>query len=482
MDEINLNESNEINTDEANNIEAISNSPDISEPNVSEANTIENNYTGSDNDNRYNSLSGNIVNSDTLKSTSFYTESYKKPSKKKTGTFQMIIVALVSSILGGAIVGGALLFVTPYTQPKVKSFISGLIDGKSVSDVATAPNASSTYKKVEIVQSDSSSTITTIAEKVGPSVVGIKTTATVESFFGAQQSGGEGSGIILKSDGYIMTNFHVISDAVDIDTKSITKGSKIEVILSPSSKDKPYVAQLVGFDEKTDLAVIKVDATGLPAAELGDSDQVKVGELAVAIGNPGGMEYMGSVTAGIISGLNRTVDLQNGKSIKLIQTDAAINPGNSGGALLNSKGQVIGINSVKLVAQGFEGVGFAIPINEAKTITDSLMQFKYVKGRPQIGIQASDITAEAAKQYSIPQGCLVQVVDPLSPGFKAGLQRGDIITKFDGKAVKTVDELNTIKDTHKVGDVVTIEIYRITDDVTNKGENKTLKLTLGEAK
>jgi serine protease Do len=255
----------------------------------------------------------------------------------------------------------------------------------------------------------------------------------------------------------------------------VGKGAKIEVFL-PSQKDKPYTAEVVGFDVRTDLAVIKIGGTNLPAAELGDSDILKVGELAVAIGNPGGLEYMGSVTVGVVSGLNRTIQSETGKELKLIQTDAAINPGNSGGALVNSKGQVIGVNSIKIAAQGFEGLGFAIPINEAKKITDDLMQFKYVTGRPILGIVPDTrFNEDVAKKYNVPVGVLVAEVSPLSGAYKAGIQVGDIITKFDGKAVKDRTELDELRNKHKVGDVATVEIYR--DEAY-----QTLKVTLSEDK
>lgn len=408
---------------------------------------------------------------DTLRTSSFYTESYRKPARKKGVLFQLIIVAMVSSILGGAIVGGALMFVAPAIQPSVKGYFDELLPGRTSN---TAVDSSS-YKKVEIV-GQTESAVSAIAEKVSPSIVGIRSSFTVRDFFmGEQSNKGEGSGIIMKPDGYIMTNYHVIAESVDARTRKVGKGAKIEVFL-PTQKDKPYAAEVVGFDVRTDLAVIKINATDLPAAEFGDSANLKVGELAVAIGNPGGLEYMGSVTVGVISGLNRTIQSETGKELKLIQTDAAINPGNSGGALVNAKGQVIGVNSIKIAATGFEGLGFAIPINEAKRITDDLMQFKYVTGRPILGIVPDTrFTPEVAEKYNVPAGVLVAEVTPTSGAYKAGIQVGDIITKFDGKPVKNRTELDDLRNKHKVGDEVIVEIYR--DEAY-----KTLKVTLSEDK
>ena len=246
----------------------------------------------------------------------------------------------------------------------------------------------------------------------------------------------------------------------------------------PSEKDKPYTATVVGRDEQTDLAVIKINATGLPAAELGNSDDLKVGELAVAIGNPGGLEYMGSVTVGVISGLNRTIAIENNGNLKLIQTDAAINPGNSGGALVNSQGQIIGINSAKIASTGFEGLGFAIPINTVKQITDSLMKSGYVTGRPLLGVSIDTTFDEAAaKQYNVPFGLHITDVTPFSSASVAGIKVDDIITKFDGKAVTSYNQLETLKNAHKPGDKVSVEVYRYSEK-----KSLTLDVVLGESK
>lgn len=411
--------------------------------------------------------------SDSLKDSSFYTESFRKPIKKKNNSlFQLVLVALVSSILGGAIVGAALLFVVPAIQPYIKGYTDKLNLDDSTS---TQGNSADSIKKVEIVQS-SESPVTVIAEKAGPSIVGVRVNFKARDFFfGDQQGKGEASGIIIRNNGYIMTNYHVIQDAIDVATKKMNSNAKIEIIL-PNQKDKPYTATYIGGDAKTDLAVLKIDATNLPAAELGNSDDLKVGEMAVAIGNPGGLEYMGSVTMGIISGLDRTVQEEDGQELKLLQTDAAINPGNSGGALVNSKGQVIGINTVKIVASGYEGLGFAIPINKAKEITDSLIDKGYVSGRPKLGISIDTrYNAAIAKQYKMPEGVYVADVELMSAAQKAGIQQGDIITKFDGKSVKNRDELETIKSKHKPGDSVAVEVYR-------DGVNKALQIILGEDK
>ncbi|HHV97489.1 MAG TPA: trypsin-like serine protease [Clostridiaceae bacterium] len=402
----------------------------------------------------YNSGSNNYKGS-----TVYYSESYSKKNKKsKKGfnLFQLILVAVLSSILGGGVVFAAFQFLAPVIQPEFSSTFNK-VTGQNVS--ATGGTNTATTYKIEIEKSDSP--IVWIAKKVSPSIVGIKVSARVQSFFfGEQNAEGEGSGIIIREDGYILTNYHVIQNAYDANTNKVAKNATIEVYLW-DQKDKPYKAEIVGVDWKTDLAVIKIEGKGFPAAELGDSDKLEVGELAVAIGNPGGLEYMGSVTAGIISGLDRTVQTESGYEFKLIQTDAAINPGNSGGALVNSEGKVIGVNSIKIVATGFEGIGFAIPINTAREIFEDLIEHRYVTGRPLIGIQANpNFNSRIARANGVPDGVLVASVVPFSGAYNAGIKEGDIITKCQGQPVTTLDELNKIKDQYKPGDVLEMEIYR----------------------
>ncbi|HOJ09966.1 MAG TPA: trypsin-like peptidase domain-containing protein [Clostridiales bacterium] len=407
----------------------------------------------------------------------YYSESYNKKKSKKgyrLNMLQLVAIVLISSILGGGVVFSAFQFIAPAIQPEFSSYFDRMT-GKNVASNSPA-NGQDAGKSYKIEIEKTNSPVTWIAKKVSPSIVGIRVTAKVQNFFfGEQQDKGEGSGIIVRDNGYILTNFHVIEKAYDSRTNKVSGSATVEVFL-PNQEDKPYKAEIVGVDWRTDLAVLKINGTGLPAAELGDSDALEVGELAVTIGNPGGLEYMGSVTAGVISGLNRRVQTENGYEFKLIQTDAAINPGNSGGALVNSEGKVIGVNSIKVVAQGFEGIGFAIPINTAKDIFENLIEHKYVPGRPLLGLRADpDFNSEAARYYKVPEGVLVKEVIPFSGAYKAGIKVGDIVVKCEGTPVKSLDELNTIKDKYKPGDIVKLEIYR---------DNKTLtiEVELGEDK
>ena len=404
-----------------------------------------------------------------LKTAPFYNEHYKKPGKGRMKGLlaPMILIGLLCSILGGSVAGAGFLIFAPASR--------------QVSGSQTTNPGEATVRKIEIVDK-TSSPVTAIAEKAGPSVVGINVEFIYnDSFFGTQDGVGQGSGIIISSDGYILTNNHVVEAAssTGIANNRATSKGKITVIL-PNQKDKPYAATIVGLDAKSDIAIIKIDAANLTPAEIGDSDALKVGEMAVAIGNPAGLEYMGSVTAGIISGLNREVDTGDGKMIRLIQTDAAISPGNSGGALLNSKGQVIGVNSSKIGGTSYEGLGFAIPIKDAMLIANTLMKDGFVT-RPQIGVSVdNNYTVDVANTNKTPEGVLVGEVMALSSAEKGGVKAGDIITKFDGIRVNSFDELEAQKGLHKPGDKVALEVFRVPAGGTaDKGEYLTLNLVLG---
>ncbi len=419
-------------------------------------------------------FAGGPNDSEDLKTSSFYNESYKKPAKGKLKGLiaPMLIVALLSSLLTGGIVGAYFTFGMPQNYNGGKDYNNkNLVNEGGV-------------KQIEIVdKTTTASAEEAVAEKVGISIVGINVTFEYsDMFFGTTQSQGQGSGIIYRNDGYIITNNHVIENAMlGTSGNKLSPGSKIEVIL-PNQVDKPYEASVVGRDSRTDIAILKINASELPAADFADSDQVKVGQKAIAIGNPAGLEFMGSVSSGIISGLNRKIEFDNGKSMRLIQTDAAINPGNSGGALLNSIGEVIGINTSKIGGEGYEGLGFAIPSNNAKEIAESLIESGYVKGRPQLGISVNTrFNKEIADKNKVPEGILVAEVTPLSGAFNAGIEAGDIITKFNGVEIKSFEELEAEKNKYKAGEKVEITLYRIPENVpADQGEYKTVEVTLGE--
>ena len=270
-----------------------------------------------------------------------------------------------------------------------------------------------------------------------------------------------GSGIIIRHDGYVVTNNHVIDGASEITVTTIA--------------GQNFAAKVVGRDSRTDIAVLKADNdTALPFAELGDSSTLRVGEMALAIGNPLREELAGTLTVGYISAINRSMVI-DGKQMTMLQTDAAINPGNSGGALLNMKGQVIGINTAKSTGYDVEGLGFAIPINEAKPIIESIIQHGYVTGRVVIGLKGQTVTEAIAKANDLPVGVYIKEIVSGSAAEKAGLRTGDVITACDGQAVTTIDEINKIRDSHKVGETLTMQIDR-------NGQTLTVSVVLQEEK
>ena len=291
---------------------------------------------------------------------------------------------------------------------------------------------------------------------------------TVVSILCKSQGGGyvqskmsSGSGIIIRHDGYVITNNHVIDGASEITVTTIA--------------GQNFSAKVVGRDSRTDIAVLKVDNdTALPFAELGDSSTLRVGEMALAIGNPLREELAGTLTVGYISAINRSMVI-DGKQMTMLQTDAAINPGNSGGALLNMKGQVIGINTAKSTGYDVEGLGFAIPINEAKPIIESIIQHGYVTGRVVIGLKGQTVTEAIAKANDLPVGVYIKEIVSGSAAEKAGLRTGDVITARDGQAVTTIDEINKIRDSHKVGETLTMQIDR-------NGQTLTVSVVLQEEK
>lgn len=303
--------------------------------------------------------------------------------------------------------------------------------------------------------------------KVRPSVVGIVTYAASSPF----QASSSGSGIILSGDGYIITNAHVVSGAYGI-----------VVVLD---NDEEYEAKLVGIDEQTDLAVIKIEAENLTAAEFGNSDELVVGERIVAIGNPTGLNLAGSTTQGVVSGLNRNITLTNENdnstiSMEVIQVDAAINPGNSGGALINKYGQVVGINSSKLASTNIEGIGFAIPINNAKPIADDLVQYGYVRGRVRLGITYYPISEVLGAMYGYTPGLLIYSVDETMDVAAKGLKPGDTITQIDGQDVRDSEGVKAILEGKEPGDTIELTVYR--QSVTGKTSTFKVRVQLAEDK
>lgn len=393
------------------------------------------NYNNSNYD---NSHFGSFKNTEIYNNPYVYQDA-KIKRKKGPGRFATIMaVALTCSVLGGA-VGGAVTYTTmkstkaPITQQKNTGSGNAVI----------APTATGGINIPEIVT------------KVSPAVVGVSTKSVSTNIFGFnnEPQEGIGSGFIFSEEGYVLTNFHVISGA-----------NQVKVIFN---NGKEVNAKIVNYNQQSDLAVLKItDKVDLPGvATLGDSESLQVGEQVVAIGNPLGKEYLGSVTTGIVSAVSRDVEI-DGKKMNLIQTDTAINPGNSGGPLINARGEVIGINTAKLSGNGIEGIGFSIPINDVSSKLENL-----VKQKITLGITVQNVTKEMAEKYNVPVGVYITNVANFSIAQKGGLQPGDVIIKFDGKKVETVEELNKIKDSHKDGDTIPIEFVR-------NGQNMTANLKI----
>lgn len=381
-------------------------------------------------------------NTNTQYSGNYYTVSpkpQKTENKKRYGIGAVILSAVIAAVVGAVTCVSVML-------PLMHS------NGETPF-VAETEESETVKNNVNInIDKTASNVVEAVAEKVTPSVVGIRTTTSVMSFFGGtSEASGDGSGVVYSSNGYIITNYHVIGDAIG------NSSGKIEVY-TDSASSKSYTASVVGYNISADLAVIKIDAKNLTAIQFADSDKLKVGQYVITVGNPGGLEFMDSVTYGVVSGLNRVVSSDS--QIELIQTDAAINPGNSGGALVNAEGKLVGINSSKIVSEEFEGMGFAIPSNTVKEICKKIIE-KENSPDPYIGISISEkYTAEVLEYYGYPTGAVVLSVAEGSPAENAGIRKGDIITEFDGKAISNYNLLDEFISETSPGDKVEISLYR----------------------
>lgn len=409
-----------------------------------------------------------VQNFKTVQNPNTYKTIYKNEttSKSKVGFGRAILLPFFSGMVGCVVMLG-----TCFGIPSIRS--------KIINESYSSGNHDTSYQNSGYVSQTSlsnySDTAVYSANKILPSIVGIEVEYNVNSLismFGRQTQSStataSGSGIIISDDGYILTNNHIVATSSSESYYEVSEATKLTVTLF--NDETKYEAKIIGTDEQTDLAVIKIEKTGLSKAEFADSDNIKVGEFAMAVGNPLGMQS--SITCGVISAVNREVVDSDGKKFTLIQTDAAINSGNSGGALVNSEGKVIGINTLKLSGTGIEGMGFAIPINSTTDITSQLIQYSKVK-RPYIGISGMDLNEQTAKANKLVVGIYVKSVDDFSAGEKSGIKIGDVIVEADGKKVTSMDELNQIKNSHQIGEDMKIKVNR-------NGQEKDLTITLGE--
>ena len=393
----------------------------------------------------------------------------KQPKPKKHGSkfgLKLLAVVLCCAITSAASLGvfvvmiqnGVINVQSSEASSNAAFTISRVVNGDTSSDTSASSDGTVS------AMSDQD-----IAAKLTPSVVCIQNYQVTQNYGFMQTDtsdssvspAGEGSGIIMSEDGYIITNAHVVEGATSL--KVIT------------SDGETYEAQLIGSDTVTDLAVVKIDATGLTAAEFGSSEDLRVADKVMAIGNPGGHELSSSVTIGYVSALNRAIaNNTTGYTMEYIQTDAAINPGNSGGALINEYGQVVGINSAKISATGYEGLGFAIPIDTAQPIISDLIQYGYVKDRAVLGISGQFIDSMTGRFYGLPQGEYVAQLNS-SEAQASGLQVGDVITAIDGQQLDSESTLRSAILSKKPGDTVTLQVYR-----SSTQQSATVELKLSE--
>ena len=382
------------------------------------------------------------------------------PKKKKKFNGKRVVRSAVALVLAAA-----MGFAGGFVGAKFGG--SGKVVIQQVAPSSTANSSDSADSSITAASSSGSSLTTEqVADLVSPSVVVITTEQVVYSqwsWYGQNQvESGAGSGVIISSDGYILTCAHVVDGASTI---TVTIG------------DKDYTATLVGEDTTSDIAVIKIDADGLTPATVGNSDSLKVGQSVMAVGNPLG-ELGGTVTGGMISALNRSVTIQGSSSVNtmsLIQMDASVSPGNSGGGLFNMNGELVGIVNAKSSSSDAEGLGFAIPINDAIKVAQELLENGYVTGRPYLGITYLAVTdAQTASQLGVnAYGVYVVEVVKGGPAEKAGLQAGDRIVSVDGTEIASKDDLGTLMQKHAAGDTLSITIAR-------EGQMQTVNVTLGE--
>lgn len=381
---------------------------------------------------------------------------HTQPKKKHTAG-RVVALALCCSLLGGAVGAGAMAIGTSMTGS------SGSSHSSSTSTILQGDRPTSAINVSKIDTSKEMTAAEVYAANVN-STVGITTSITTNYWGYQTTAAASGSGFILTADGYILTNYHVIENS-----------NSVKVTMYDGAS---YDATIVGYDESNDIAVLKIDATGLTPVVLGDSDELNVGDSVVAIGNPLG-ELTFSLTSGAVSALNREVTLSSNVTMDLIQTDCAINSGNSGGALFNSYGEVVGITNAKYSSSSSSGsasidnIGFAIPINHVKNIITSIIEKGYIV-KPYIGVSVTTVSSEMVS-YGLPQGAAVKAVSENSPAAECGLKINDIITAINGEEITTSSELVKIVSASQPGDEMTLTVYR-----QGESEQLTLTLTVGE--
>ena len=380
-----------------------------------------------------------------------------QPEKKSGGGKRIIAIAIVCALLGGvgggAAVGMALRGGNATEATTVEDDEATVQNNEAESSDAEEVNGNINSTVIDVKTNSQTTNMTPqdVYEQYVNAVVAISNEGTTTNVFGqVSETASSGSGFIISEDGYIVTNNHVVEGAQKL-TVTMTNGEE-------------YDATVIGADEENDVALIKIDATGLPTVSIGDSDSIEVGQQVCAIGNPLG-ELTNTLTVGYVSALDREIN-ENGTPINMFQTDCAINSGNSGGPIFDMHGNVVGITTAKYSSSGssyaasIEGIGFCIPVNDAMDIVSDLLEYGYVKGRPSLGITCQAISSTVTQYYNLPTGIYVNSVEADSASDKAGIQQGDIITAVDGTEVQSVTDFKALLKNYTAGDTAILSIYR----------------------
>lgn len=387
---------------------------------------------------------------------SAYTHSDEPPKKEKPAqpkkprhVLRAVLAIVLCVVLSASASGAVSYFVVSNYGGSSHNAPTQVVLGNSLTSDSGNDASSSTAASVTGDELSASSIYSLACQ----SVVGINTSITTTNVFGQQTSGAvSGSGFVISSDGYIMTNYHVVE-------YSATYGYELSVMFSDGSS---YPADIVGYEQENDIAIIKVAVEGLTPVTFGNSDNMQVGDTVYAVGNPLG-ELTYSMTSGMVSALDRVITTDENTSINMFQIDAAVNSGNSGGPVFNSSGEVIGIVTAKYSSTGVEGLGFAIPVNDAVAISSQLIENGYVTGKAALGIVVMDVQNYASQYYNLPSGAYVYTVSADSCAAAAGLRAGDIITKLNDTEVASKEDLTTALKSYSAGDTVTLTVYRSND-------------------
>ncbi|MBE7057000.1 MAG: PDZ domain-containing protein [Ruminococcaceae bacterium] len=405
-------------------------------------------------------------------------EERRNSSSGKTA-FLSAVIAVACTLLTVCV---ALVFVAAFPTPGnsiLGKYIRSMTNTTGDSSTETELSGGQFYspnKETITINDETTDVCTAVYAKVSPSIVGIRIVQVGGSFlYPTTQVIGEGTGTVYSKDGLIITNYHVIENAIETQKgNNALSAAEYEVrVYFDTTLQEYYVAEIIGGDSRTDLALLKISLNNLVPVEFADSDEILVGSDAIVMGGGGGIEFIDSVNKGIISGLHRNITTDTGVIYDLIQTDAAINPGNSGGALLNSKGELIGICFLKISADAYDNMAFAIPSNTVKKIISQIEEDGSADS-PYIGVSIdTTYTKQDADKFSYPQGALVGLVEENKSADRAGIKKGDIIIEFNGVTIKSYDDLRSAINKCQVGDEVTVKVFS-----TDTRKESSLKLTI----